>query len=284
MVSSTPCAAARPNACCGTWRVRCSRCRRFRPIRPNRAARCQSVEGAPRLSRARRIAGRGRGQFDALPPLRVANSLAADGQTLLAGAVPGSIWLLAGSTTGPRNYLRSYALLLKFFHCGECPRRSVAVSCGLFASASVAADGPRTVYTADTQSLMEAPATGTADFVRAWVQRETTKVPITTYVQDAALPDMCMYDSKVGEVFGDRFGNDMARLKTPTDRNPGAGHSRPATGGHRSDIVPPPLRRRLDRCSRTTGDALRVSSSIDSSRARGAPTVGSWAPSAPAVS
>ena len=123
MGSSTPCAAARPNACCGTWRVRCSRCRRFRPIHPNRAARCQSVEGAPRLSRARRIAGRGRGQFDALPPLRVANSLAADGQTLLAGAVPGSIWLLAGSTTGPRNYPRSHALLLKFFHCGECPRR-----------------------------------------------------------------------------------------------------------------------------------------------------------------
>ena len=96
---------------------------------------------------------------------------------------------------------------------------AVAVSCGLFASASVAADGPRTVYTADTQSLMEAPAIGTADFVRAWVQRETAKVPITTYVQDAALPDMCMYDSKVGEVFGDRFGNDLARLKTPTDRN-----------------------------------------------------------------
>lgn len=96
---------------------------------------------------------------------------------------------------------------------------AVAVSFGLFASASVAADGPRTVYTADTQSLMEAPAIGTADFVRAWVQRETAKVPITTYVQDAALPDMCMYDSKVGEVFGDRFGNDLARLKTPTDRN-----------------------------------------------------------------
>ena len=265
MGSSTPCAAARPNACCGTWRVRCSRCRRFRPIRPNRAARRRSVEGAPRLSRARRIAGRGRGQYDA-PPLR--------GRS---GCSPGRRQVREITRVLMRSSLSSSIV-------ANALGVAAAVSCGLFASASVAADGPRTVYTADTQSLMEAPATGTADFVRAWVQRETTKVPITTYVQDAALPDMCMYDSKVGEVFGDRFGNDMARLKTPTDRNPGAGHSRPATGGHRSDIVPPPLRRRLDRCSRTTGDALRVSSSIDSSRARGAPTVGSWAPSAPAVS
>ncbi len=77
---------------------------------------------------------------------------------------------------------------------------------------------PRTAYAADTQSMYEAPATGTADFLREWVTRETSHVPITTYVQDAALPDICLYDSKAGEVYGERFGDDLTRMKLEIDR------------------------------------------------------------------
>ncbi|MBI5769078.1 MAG: hypothetical protein HZA93_14885 [Verrucomicrobia bacterium] len=77
----------------------------------------------------------------------------------------------------------------------------------------------RTAYAADTQSLYEAPATGTVSFLREWVTRETTHVPITTYVQDAALPDICLYDSKAGEVYGERFGDDLSKMKLEIDRN-----------------------------------------------------------------
>ncbi len=65
---------------------------------------------------------------------------------------------------------------------------------------------PRTVFNDDAQVLGEAPLEGTSDFVRAWLDRESAAVPFSTFVFLAAAPDICTYDTKVGETFGDRFG------------------------------------------------------------------------------
>ncbi|MBI4623444.1 MAG: hypothetical protein HY736_09545 [Verrucomicrobia bacterium] len=95
--------------------------------------------------------------------------------------------------------------------------------------------GSRTTYNADFQALYEAPATGTAAFVRAWVLREVSHVPITTYVQDAALPDLCFFDSKIGEVFGDRFGDNLASINPPIERT--LASSLRVLRGERTDVL-----------------------------------------------
>ncbi|MBI2496571.1 MAG: hypothetical protein HYV75_01100, partial [Opitutae bacterium] len=92
------------------------------------------------------------------------------------------------------------------------------VAGGAIGAAAQTAARPRVVYASDGQSLIEAPASGTVKFMQEWVVREVSHVPITTYVQDAALPDICFFDSKAGEVFGDRFGPDLAALPRPSDR------------------------------------------------------------------
>ncbi len=64
---------------------------------------------------------------------------------------------------------------------------------------------PRVVFNDDAQMLMEAPADGTSRFVRDWLDREAEAVTMTTFVFLAATPDVCTFDSKAGEVYGDRF-------------------------------------------------------------------------------
>lgn len=65
---------------------------------------------------------------------------------------------------------------------------------------------PRIIFNDDAQMLSEAPTEGTSDFVRAWLDKEAEAVPFSTFVFLAAMPDICIYDSKVGETYGARFG------------------------------------------------------------------------------
>ncbi len=65
---------------------------------------------------------------------------------------------------------------------------------------------PRVVFNDDAQMLAEAPLEGTSVFVKAWLDQEVEAVPFSTYVFLAATPDICTFDSKAGETYGDRFG------------------------------------------------------------------------------
>lgn len=67
---------------------------------------------------------------------------------------------------------------------------------------------PRTVFNDDAQMLMEAPAKGATRFVEQWLDREVAAVNFSTFVFLATTPDLCSYDTRVGEVYGDRFGPD----------------------------------------------------------------------------
>ncbi|MEN6533242.1 MAG: family 10 glycosylhydrolase [Bryobacteraceae bacterium] len=73
----------------------------------------------------------------------------------------------------------------------------------------------RIVFNDDAQSLMEAPAEGTERFIRDFIHREVARTPITTFVYLAATPDICLYDSKVGEVYGDRLGKAFDQKYAP---------------------------------------------------------------------
>ena len=66
---------------------------------------------------------------------------------------------------------------------------------------------PRTVFNDDAQMLMEAPADGATAFVENWLDKELAAVPFSTYVFLAATPDICTYETKAGEVYGDRLGD-----------------------------------------------------------------------------
>ena len=68
---------------------------------------------------------------------------------------------------------------------------------------------PRVVFNDDAQVLMESPHQGAGDFVRAWLDREVEAVPFSTFVFLAATPDICTYETRAGEVYGDRFGDDF---------------------------------------------------------------------------
>ena len=86
----------------------------------------------------------------------------------------------------------------------------------LAACPSYAEDGnPRVVFNDDAQMLGEAPLKGTSSFVRSWLDKEAKAVPFSTFVFLAATPDLCTFDSKTGETFGDRFGKDYSKGWTP---------------------------------------------------------------------
>lgn len=63
----------------------------------------------------------------------------------------------------------------------------------------------RVIYHDDAQSLAEAPAEGTEEFLREFLAREAAMAPVTTFCYLAATPDVCTYDTKAGEVYGDRL-------------------------------------------------------------------------------
>lgn len=82
-------------------------------------------------------------------------------------------------------------------------------------SAPAAEPNPRVVFNDDAQMLMEAPDEGTSEFVCDWLDRELEAVPMTTFVFLAATPDVCTFDSKAGEVYGDRFGPEFRKGWSP---------------------------------------------------------------------
>lgn len=69
---------------------------------------------------------------------------------------------------------------------------------------------PRVVFNDDAQMLGEAPLEGTSTFVKAWLDKEIQSVPFSTYVFLATTPDICTFDSKAGETYGDRFGPEFS--------------------------------------------------------------------------
>ncbi|MDA0591165.1 MAG: M55 family metallopeptidase [Planctomycetota bacterium] len=82
-------------------------------------------------------------------------------------------------------------------------------------STTVDAREPRIVFNDDAQMLMETPAEGATEFVKAWLDKEAAGVPFSTYVFLAATPDICTFDSKAGETYGERFGEEFSKGWTP---------------------------------------------------------------------
>jgi len=63
---------------------------------------------------------------------------------------------------------------------------------------------PRIIFHDDAQCLAEASIEPDPEqYIRDFVMREINAAPITTFVMQAALPDTCIYESKVGYVYGD---------------------------------------------------------------------------------
>lgn len=63
----------------------------------------------------------------------------------------------------------------------------------------------RVIYNEDGTGIKLAPPGQAKAFLRGWVDRIASRIPIDTYTVCSALPDLCWYRSKVGEVFGSRF-------------------------------------------------------------------------------
>ncbi len=73
---------------------------------------------------------------------------------------------------------------------------------------------PRSVFNDDGQVLWEAPEKGAIKFITDWLDREAAAAPFNTFVFQAALPDVCVYQTKVGEVYGERLGPKFNRAYT----------------------------------------------------------------------
>ena len=91
----------------------------------------------------------------------------------------------------------------------------LALGCLSFVPTLLAETKRRIVYNDDAQGLMEAPAQGTEKFIRDFLRREVSQTPITTFTYQVALPDICLYETKVGEVYGDRLGAGFTRKYAP---------------------------------------------------------------------
>lgn len=64
---------------------------------------------------------------------------------------------------------------------------------------------PRQVFNDDAQFLMETPSEDPVGFVKTWLDKEVAAVPFSTFVFLAATPDICTFETRVGEVYGDRL-------------------------------------------------------------------------------
>lgn len=90
--------------------------------------------------------------------------------------------------------------------------RAIVIGIGLAGAAGVVsrdalAEGRthRIIYNDDAQGLYEAPVERTEQFLRDFLRREIAMAPITTFCFLAATPDVCTYQTQVGEVCGARF-------------------------------------------------------------------------------
>lgn len=72
-------------------------------------------------------------------------------------------------------------------------------------SQSAEAKKPRIVFNDDAQFLFEMKdVDDPVGFVKGWLDREMDAIPFNTFVFLAATPDVCTYEAKAGETFGDR--------------------------------------------------------------------------------
>ena len=63
----------------------------------------------------------------------------------------------------------------------------------------------RVIYNDDGQGVNEArPESAEAD-LRTWVDKPLTQIPVDTYAWCTAYPDIVLHNSKVGEIYGQRF-------------------------------------------------------------------------------
>ena len=68
-----------------------------------------------------------------------------------------------------------------------------------------AAEKTRVVFNDDAQFLFEMQnIEDPVAFVKGWLDREMEAIPFNTFVFLAATPDICTYETKAGEVYGDR--------------------------------------------------------------------------------
>jgi hypothetical protein len=81
--------------------------------------------------------------------------------------------------------------------------------CPVLAAQQPDRPAPRVVFNDDAQVLTETPDEGAGEFVRAWLDREMQAVKFSTFVFLAATPDVCTYETRIGEVYGRRFGDDF---------------------------------------------------------------------------
>ncbi len=63
----------------------------------------------------------------------------------------------------------------------------------------------RLIYNDDSQGVGEARPGHAIDDLQAWVDKPLSRLAIDTYVWCIAFPDICMHDTRVGEVYGARF-------------------------------------------------------------------------------
>ena len=95
------------------------------------------------------------------------------------------------------------------------PRLTMLILLSVALTPSVDAVEPRVVFNDDAQMLMETPREHATKFVQAWLDREIDAVPFSTYVFLAATPDICTFDSRHGETYGDRFGPEFSQGWAP---------------------------------------------------------------------
>ena len=82
----------------------------------------------------------------------------------------------------------------------------------------------RIVYHDDCQSLQETPGTGASEFLRQFLRREVSQAPITTFCYLAAMPNICVYETKVGEVLGDRLSDEVLQIRLDENKVGGPSH------------------------------------------------------------
>ena len=63
----------------------------------------------------------------------------------------------------------------------------------------------RIIYNDDSQGVSETRPGRAREDLEAWVDKPLTRLPIDTYTWCIAFPDVCMHDTKTGEVYGARF-------------------------------------------------------------------------------
>lgn len=74
------------------------------------------------------------------------------------------------------------------------------------------------IFDDDGQVISEAPENNPIPFIKNWLDQESNFVPFKTFAFMAASPDICFYETKVGEQYGKRFGDDFNELYAPAMR------------------------------------------------------------------